>query len=126
MTSNASQASSETPSNPALSSNSPVQWAQHEKLLRVLDLFRARDLWEPLLEVLRAEQDYHLRAAVLYSNEPREARDFHAHVAQWLDLVVKGAFENYHLQAEQALQPPQPVPEGDPWMAPDSGGQASE
>ena len=77
---------------------------QRKALLEVVELFRARDLWDALDRVLRLEQLWHLRAAALSSNNPELPVDFHKSVALWLESVLNGSLENAAEQAKEALK----------------------
>ncbi len=76
---------------------------QRKALSAVVELFRARDLWDALDRVLRLEQLWHLRAAALSSSNPDLPIDFHKSVALWLEGVLNGALENAAEQATEAL-----------------------
>jgi len=98
-TSNDSSPSSTSPEAQATPTKSPQLVPKHQQLLEVVDLFRQRDLWRALEEVLRQEQLYHLREAALSSSEFVE---YHRHVAQWLEAVLNGALESYNEEAKLA------------------------
>ena len=100
-----------------------------EKLQARLALFRERDLWEDLMEVLQEELHFHLRAAALGSGDERSKIE-HAGVARWLDEVLCGGLDAYRVQAEVQLgrrkngeieEYLDGRPGGDPYMPPDSG-----
>ncbi len=78
--------------------------SQRKELYRVVELFRARDLWEALDRVLRSEQLWHLREAALSSGEHPISPDYHRSVANWLESVLNGALKNYAEQAAEELK----------------------
>lgn len=85
---------------------------QRESLLRVLELFRQRDLWKALEQVLRAEQLSHLRVAAFSSS--KEQREASRYIAHWLESVINGGLESYRDQADATLNPDDYQPDAPP------------
>ena len=99
---------------------------ERASLSKVLELFQAQGLMDPLLQVLEAERVAHLEASV-YSNNDSQRHE-HDGVVKWIDAWLSGHVQSHYTQQAQdtiddataTKRKPQAPQGGTAWMAPDA------